>query len=388
MIVGFANDIFVYNMAKWLKAKIDKITIDIIEYNDSSKGTQDYGFEYYDSVTTMPQSFFLHYIPFVRNYTIDWDKCRQLKKMLKGKHFDIIQCHYVLGLYANATYLKEHCNRLYFSFWGGDKYSKYLGSTKLFREKIKNILLNYSDGLINGDYSTARNWAINDRIPTFYRGNFGSAPLENLFYLLEKESHSMSKEFWHIPPNKLSVQLGYSGKEIHQYIEIVEELKKYDEYKNSIHLLVPMTRDRNNEYVDKVEIALKNSGYTYTLIKDRFLSDMEVAKLRNSVDVFLQLASRDGYSRSVIEVLFAGALVIYGEWLGYEQKFKRDGFYGISVSSIENACSGLGKIIDNFDNYSEMLKLNKEKANSKYLWSECINDWVAVYQGIAEPTTK
>jgi hypothetical protein len=387
MIVGFANDIFIYNMAKWLKANMD-ITIDIIEYNDSTRGTQNFGYEYYDNVITMPQNFFLQHIPIVRNYTIDWDKCRQLKNILGDKHYDIIQCHYVLGLYANASYLKDHCNKMYFTFWGGDRNSKYLGSKKIFKYKFRKILLDSSIGIIGGSILTIDKWSYKGKEPVVFRGSFGSVPLEKLYQLSESESKKVSKEYWGMPADKYCVQLGYSGKEIHQYLEIISKLKKYDSYKSKLHLVAPMTRDRNKKYVDKVERALCESGYTYTLIRDRFLSDSEVARLRNSIDIVLQLASRDGYSRSIIEGLCAGSLVVYGSWLEYDRKFAIDGYEGVSVSSIEDACQQLQSIIADFHKYDEITMKNRQIGRTRHLWSERIKDWVAVYSGTAEPITK
>ena len=47
LIVGCANDIFVYNYAKWLKKSMN-VSIDIFEFFPSSQ--QSFGTEYYDNV--------------------------------------------------------------------------------------------------------------------------------------------------------------------------------------------------------------------------------------------------------------------------------------------------------------------------------------------------
>ena len=49
LVVGCANDIFVYNYAKWLKKSMD-VSIDVFEFFPSSQ--QGYGNEYYDNVAT------------------------------------------------------------------------------------------------------------------------------------------------------------------------------------------------------------------------------------------------------------------------------------------------------------------------------------------------
>ena len=46
-IVGTAKDIYIYNIAKWLKKHMD-INLDIIEFNNSINSTQDYDYKYYN----------------------------------------------------------------------------------------------------------------------------------------------------------------------------------------------------------------------------------------------------------------------------------------------------------------------------------------------------
>ena len=55
LIVGCANDIFVYNYAKWLKKSMS-VSIDIFEFFPSSQ--QSFGAEYDDSVT-IAEGYFL-----------------------------------------------------------------------------------------------------------------------------------------------------------------------------------------------------------------------------------------------------------------------------------------------------------------------------------------
>ncbi len=385
MIVSTADDIFIYYLSKWLKKMMD-ISIDVIELNDSSKSNQKYSFENFDKVITMPQEYFFMNIPFVRGYTYSWDKSRKLRYILRGCHYDVIHCHYIFGIYANCSFLKTKCDKLYFTFWGGElERSTYLKSHTLFKRKFSKVLCQYSDGLVNSSLKTASHFQYKGKTPLVYYGAFGSAALEILYALGDCGNKEEYKLFWGMPIEKITVQIGYSGRASMRYIEVIEELMGYEELKDKVHLVAPMTRGATKEYVDQVEALLEKSGYTYTLLKDKFLTEAEVAKLRLSVDVVLQMAVLDGFSRSIVECLCAGSVLVYGEWLGYDIKFKDDGFEGIGVSSINEACFLLKNIVDNPKKYDRMTDINQKRGRGRYLWSECIKDWVAVYKGTAKP---
>lgn len=383
MIVGTADDIFVHNMAKWLKRYMD-IDIDIIEYNDSNKRQRVYNYDYYDRIDTMPQGYLFSKVPFVNRFTLDWCRCHQLKEMLKGRYYDIIHCHYILGLYAGADFLKKHCDRLYFSFWGGELATgKYLGSNRLYKNRLNRIIYYYVDGIVNS-LSSGKPFVKNGKEPRCYRGDFGSGPLEAIYECLDKNGREECKEYWGIPLDKFSVQLGYSGKEIHQYIEIIKELILHDDLKDKLHLVAPMTRGSKSSYTEKVKNTLKDTGYSYSII-ERHLSDVEMAKYRCSIDIVLQLTIYDGLSRSIVEALSAGSVLIYGDWLNYKVKFQRDGFEGIEVDSIKSGVDKIRYVIDNWSLCQKLCGENIKRGKSKYVWSECIKEWVAVYEGTAIP---
>ena len=275
---------------------------------------------------------------------------------------------------------------MYFSFWGGERSNcRYLGSNYLYRAKLSQIIEKYADGLIGTDIRTAYIWKHHDKVPTDYYGTLGSSSMDFICDLVDNSSQNKSKDYYGISPEKVSVQIGYSGKEIHQQCEIIQALREHPDLKEKIHLVAPMTRGANKAFTEKVETALRESGFSYTLLKDRFLTDEEMAKLRFAQDVVFQLSTYDGYSRSIIECLSAGAIVIYGKWLNYDSKFAEDGFEGIGVDSIGEAVEQLAEIVKHPHNYTELRKLNQEKAKKKYLWAECIKDWVAVYNGTAQP---
>lgn len=376
LLVGSANDIFIYNYAKWLKASID-VYIDVFEQGDSIP--QGFDNRYYDNVNS------------AKGYLLPLSKGKGLidavvrgwclKKYLRGKNYDIIHSHWVVAPVVIQRHLKKHCKKLVLTFWGGEfEKLTILGSNRLYRQYL-NKLSRQTDCIIN---SSSSRQTILGKLPCykgdFKSASFGSAPLEAVYSMMQNENKEAAKRKMDMPVDKQVVLIGYSGKPIHRQVRIIRELHKYPELKEKIHLLAPMTRGASEDFVQKVEKELIELGFSYTLIKGKFLSDEEVARIRIATDIALQLSEWDGFSRSIIECLCAKSILIYGNWLGYQSYMAPSGFTGIEVNSVEEGVSRLKEIVEqNNDGYKGMTEKNSDNGRHQAIWSECIVDWVNAY---------
>ena len=183
-----------------------------------------------------------------------------------------------------------------------------------------------------------------------------------------------------IDSNKTVVLIGYSGKSLHNHIDIINELKKFDNYKDKIHILAPMTRGGTETYIKQVESALIESGFSYTLISGRFLSDFEIARIRNATDITLQLSAFDGFSRSIVECLCAESILIYGNWLDYSRHLKTYDFSAIAVDSVAEGVAKCCNVIDNFNEYKQETESNSLNGKDNFSWSKCIDEWISIYK--------
>ena len=378
LTVGCANDIFIYNYAKWLKKSMD-VSIDIFEFFPSSQ--QSFGTEYYDNVKTAKGYF----LPFRRGKLLidSIVRGRCLKMFLNHKEYDVIHCHWIVSPVVIQKSLKKHCKKLFISFWGGELIEqKVFYSNRIYRYYLRQ-LIKQADCIVNdkeGEANTLK------QFPFFkgeYKaGSYGSAPLEALYNLMQCEDKETSKRLLGVPVGKLTVLIGYSGKELHQHLPIISSLTRHDELKNKVHILAPMTRGADVNYIANVKHALDNSGYEFTLLSGRYLSNKEIARIRNATDIVLQLSTFDGFSRSIIECLCAKSIVLYGNWLGYEQYMSPSSFMGVEVSSIDNGITRLVDIIENLNSFTPILEKNHEYGRHHTMWSECIKDWVNAYNDI------
>lgn len=378
LIVGTAKDVFIYNLAKWLKKHMD-INIDVVEFHNSNNSTQSYDYKYYDNVTALNRNKIIHKNKIFNILFSDHDCNRQLHKILQNKHYDIIQIHYFFRFLVKFNDIEKYCDKSYVMFWGGELETyKILNSNKLFKKRVKSFLKNVT-GITN---SISFKEKFTQLYPTlknkYIPQNLGSSPLEELYNMISITSKEKSKEYWNIPINKKVLMIGYSGKKIHNHLDIIKKLKAFPDYIDKIHLLAPMTRGAESSYINEVEQMLKDSGYTFTLLKDIFLSDKDVSHLRNATDIVFQYSDFDGYSRSLIECLCAKAILIYGEWLNYENKLSNDDFIAFKTANITEGCSFIKTILKDYQEYTEITEQNSDKGK-KYIWSECIKGWVNLY---------
>lgn len=379
LIVGYADDIFIFNYAKWLKKQVEDISIDVFEVYQSTQ--QGYDNRFYNCVTSAEGCVLP--VPRGKSVVDAIARGRSLYRYLRGKHYDIIHSHWVVAPVVLQNNMKKYCEKFVLTFWGGEFIEqRVLGSSRLYRYLL-NCLSKNVDCIIN---SSEGKQELLNKLPyfkgTYKCGYLGSAPLEALFDLLSTESKSESKKKWGMPEDKLTVMIGYSGKPLHRHIAIIKALRGYPELIKKIHLIVSMTRGATNDYIDRVENEMKRLGCSYTLFRGRFLSDIEMARIRNATDVVFQLSEWDGFSRSIVECLCAKSIMIYGDWLDYKKHMETYGFEGLVVPSIDAGVSKLAEVISNPSIYTGMLEKNCKCGRNKALWSECIKDWIFAYYSL------
>ena len=383
LVVDSADSVFVCNYAKWLKINDKNAIIEIIELLESKTKN---GFEIYDNVITLSSRSYGRWGIHFRNQ-LPWLFRRRAKEKIKGKSYDIIHYHNLLPLSLSiADVVNKHGRRVCATFWGGElEIQRFRGSHRLYMDKLKHFLGNI-DCLINSQPFFVKLETI---IPLpnslrLFSATFGAAPMECLNELMAVETKEESKRICQLPADKISVMIGYSGKKLHQHIQIINILKKSAFLKDKIHLVLPFTRDSFEAYTDIVESAAEKSGYSYTFLKNVFLSDSDVARLRNATDIVLQLSTFDGFSRSILECLFAKSVVIYGSWLDYNNYLKDNKCFAIPVESMDECSQVLETIASEPHKYDEETNLNNINIGKKGLWSYCIKDWINCYKTLLD----
>lgn len=381
LIVNRAKDVFCYSLAKWLKEYLgDQLILDIFETSESSVSL--YNDIYSDKIITAKS--IKTKVPYFSFQANKWYAAHQVEIFLKDKQYDIIHVHWLNTPIVLTKGIKKHCKYLVTTFWGGELNGRLelLGSKSLYRKKL-NRFMKQVDYNVNSESFIKK---IEQLYPNLkdkcFCGDFGSACMDYIYEITQKLSKKEAKKVIGVTdPMKTTIQIGYSGKVIHQHIAIIKELKKYPKLKDKIHIIAPMTRDAQPDYVNEVEKMLRESDFTFTVLKGKFLSDKEIAFLRYATDITLQFSVSDGFSRSLIEAMAAKSIVIYGTWL-YDNKMIQDlDFKMFPTESIEDGIKLICNIIDDGTKYDDYICHN-QKVGLKYTWKNCIKEWGESYKKI------
>lgn len=382
LLVGDANSIFFVEYVKALK-KIMNIKVFVYSPEPDKKLYSEYPYDevYFDnfSQTKLAKIKFWGAIlgPFLLY--------RNFRKFIKktNKKFDIIHVHWLRAAWVIEPVLfKRFSNKFFVTFWGGElEKMELLHSHDFYLKRLWKILK-------CADYCVGSPAFLNGRLLKLYPsikdkccyGYYGSTIVE---LLSNKETtRKEAKMLLNIPLSKVTVLLGYSGKKIHRHLDLLNYIsanESFNKYKDTIHFVLPMTRGASDSYIEEIESKLKEIGCTFTMIKNTYQTDDDVATLRIATDIAFQVTEFDGLSNSIKEILCAGTILISGDWYPTYSTLKEDGFHYLEVNSVHKAVETFYNVLPDFDSYKNSFETNKNVAKTKYSWSECIKPWAALY---------
>lgn len=159
-------------------------------------------------------------------------------------------------------------------------------------------------------------------------------------------------------------------------IRALAALKESDKRKIKVIFLMTYGYNSIPDYKDKIAKKMKEIDIEYNII-DSYLSHEELADLRKNIDILLHLIVADARSGALYESLYAGSVVIKGDWLNYPELEKENVFY-ISVKNEEDLTKKLSYIINDYDYYKEKSKNNYLAVDAANL-SELYSNWNKFY---------
>lgn len=161
--------------------------------------------------------------------------------------------------------------------------------------------------------------------------------------------------------NCIVLTCGYNGSKAQQHLRIlglVSELPA--EIKKKIFLFLPMTYGvPNKTYLQDVEYAVQNTNISYHIFTNRLNND-ELAEMRLLSDIVINTQVTDAFSSSLIEHIYAGGILMAGDWLPYSVLTD----VGISYIPINflNLKDELIHVIQNIKTEKQRMAQNIEKA--------------------------
>ena len=206
-------------------------------------------------------------------------------------------------------------------------------------------------------------------------GQDGFAAIDRV---LSTETRQDCRAHYGIRPGNYVVSIGYSADNAQHQLEVVEALSALPkETPSHMTLVLQQTYvKRDPAYMERVRQTAEALPCQAVVLRD-FLDLTETARLRLCSDLFILAISTDAFAASMQEYLYAGAVFLMGDWLGYPQ------------------LDELGIPINRFHEYKELPALVQQAMNGKlpkatdeqrallpahYSWDAVRKDWLGLYE--------
>lgn len=279
-----------------------------------------------------------------------------------SKDYDAIDITYFISMfYPFAQYLKNIGKPYKITFWGSDFYRATPEDLKEKGEHLRNAFeIQVETKKIMEDVSNVYP-SIKSKIVIC---NYGI----DLFETIDLCRRSKDCIIYPKALNSIVITCGYNGSRGQQHLKIFEQLKNLpDSTKKQLFLFIPMTYGTPSDgYAEEVKSSLDQSGIKYHVFNEK-LTEMELAKLRLQTDIVLNYQVTDALASSLIEHIYAGNIMLVGDWLPYS--IYDD--YGIRYhkSSISSISEMINKLVIDFDKEKDSAKSNIPCAYNLSSWS-------------------
>lgn len=297
--------------------------------------------------------------------------------LIKPLKCDHITIHYVLPFYSFfINSFKSNSKSVSTCIWGSDFYR--ISDKK--RNKMEH-LFNKCDSII------ICNSKMTEEFSAYYKdidqtkiinSGFGIGKLDLIQNLLTIFSKNELKNSINLPADKLIVTIGYNGLQAQQHLFVLEAFNNLpSDVLNKIFIIIPFGYGGNLVYKKLIMNKLVNLCVDH-LIFDDFLSDEDVAKLRICTDFVINAQTTDAASASLQEHLYSNNVLLAGEWLPYDYFLNNSiKLWTFNQKELEQK---ILEILTNFEEYSNQVKINREKVYQLSSWSTRISQWINVFE--------
>lgn len=381
LLVGQADSVFFEQFTKNLKRTDPKIIITVFSFdpikrkNDLSACNAVFESTWYKSplrkirgIRTLMEPLFTTYCFFLF-----------LKK--NNKKYDIIHFKWLrASILFSLFFIKKFSNKSVAMLWGGEFESQkiffskriYYFFFKLFINKMDIITYATEEGLKALEKFVDQKEKLKFAI-------YGSNIVKEIQEKIVKDSRIECKQKFGIEDSQTSISIGYSGKKIHQHLEVLSALLYNDSFvqeKDKFFFLIPMTYGRDERYLKIIENFMIENGLHFKILIDK-LTNSKVADLRLATDIFIQVTTFDGRSSSVVEYLLAGSIMIAGSWLPYSI-FKEKHLHFYEIDEIDTYL--LPSLVLNISEHIKVelmkTKINRERWGFHETWEGVMANWI------------
>lgn len=206
--------------------------------------------------------------------------------------------------------------------------------------------------------------------------HFGMSNLHIIDEELKNCNVHTCKELQNISKEKTTICVGYSGAGAQNHLKVLEQLAQLpQDIKSRITVLLPMTYGGSVQYIRQVETAAESMGCEYMLYR-QYMDRRQMARLWCSTDIIINAQLSDGISASVMEAMYAGAIVLNAAWLHYKE-YDDWGLEYLSFTDYKDLYSVLLKQLN--APYTKKLN-NNGVIKEKMSWDQCRHEWITLLE--------
>lgn len=363
LFVGNANSFLIFQLARQLLKEKPNWNIDILS----------------DQVLVLPDSPYRNVFAvnnhhpnakrkFVKAFFVAAEMKKYLRKM--ETHYDVAHILYVSSAYRFIWQdLKGISQKIVLTVFGGDHYKSTTWMRFLLSKMVKQAnLISATNPNTLEDFS--RHYNIPNDKKRLVR--FGLNILDEIDSIVQEDIEKW-REKTNIPSSCIAIACGYNGSTNQNLLEVIKSLLASKEKLHQKVVLCFQLTEKNS-HVQSIIDAIHESGFDYLIFSER-MTDRELALYRSAMNIMIQVQSTDSFSGAMQEHLYAGSLVITGNWLPYSVLDDEHVEY-IKVSEIqeigEEIANNLKKTVDLIKNKRAIAKFSK--------WNLTLQTWINLYE--------
>lgn len=204
--------------------------------------------------------------------------------------------------------------------------------------------------------------------------HLGISAFSNIDWEIEYSGIEKCKSSFGISTEEITLCIGYNGSNDQNHLRVLEQIKTMPkDVKGKIVVLLPMTYAGTERYIAQVEAAAKDSGFKFIIFKE-YMQRRKVAQFRLATDIFINAQTSDGLSGSVLEVLYAGALLLNASWLHYVEYDT----WGVKYSTFSRFEDLPGLLADVMHIPFTRCEENRDILAGTMSWYQCKDAWDAL----------
>ena len=298
---------------------------------------------------------------------------------LQKNKFDIVAFHYASPIkYLRIINLvKKKTKKIALVIWGSD----------LLRREEKNEI-KFCKLILSMDIVICGSFGLQDKLLLDYpqiKEKSKVVFFGSYFYDIMKEIKSQNygtKNIFKVD-NRILITCGYNANTAQRHLKILDALYNIkSEILNKTQFILPMTYYEDQEgYIDMVKVEFSKSNLNYIVLDSKLLNE-DIAKLRMETDLVINIQTTDSFSGSIREHLYAGNVVLVGDWLPYDYLEERGVFY--LKTSLEDLAENIAYCINNIDELKKKCVNNPDIVYSFSSWNNVINDWIKTFEDLVE----